>query len=136
MTLWSLYRELSDQGIINLIGEYRARCLFSKNWSLRSAALNKVIDMLATEFTSSSQQGGLLSCLPVLCSIIRVGSDDKMQQVFLDAMLLLERLLSYLPKQRITRTQVGNLMDPIFVILVEKTSDSNARIKDGIFLFL
>jgi hypothetical protein len=36
-------RELSEQtGITTLIGEYRARCLFSKVWTLRDAAITKV----------------------------------------------------------------------------------------------
>ena len=42
-------REISEStGITNLVGEYRASCLFSKAWVLREAATQK-IQMMLTE---------------------------------------------------------------------------------------
>ena len=57
------HREFSEQhGITALVGEYRARCLFSKVWALRDAATNKVQMMLTDEL----EKMGIASCLPAL----------------------------------------------------------------------
>ena len=55
-------REFSEQfGITHLIGEYRARCLFSKTWAIRDAVIYKVQMMLQEEF-----QDKISNCLPAL----------------------------------------------------------------------
>ena len=56
------FREFSEQyGITHLIGEYRARCLFSKTWAIRDAVIYKVQMMLQEEF-----QDKISNCLPAL----------------------------------------------------------------------
>jgi hypothetical protein len=63
-------REFSEQhGITSLLGEYRARCLFSKVWALRDAATNKVQIMLTDEL----EKIGIASCLPALSGKSRRG---------------------------------------------------------------
>ena len=55
-------REFSEQyGITHLIGEYRARCLFSKTWAIRDAVIYKVQMMLQEDF-----QDKISNCLPAL----------------------------------------------------------------------
>eukprot|EP01038_Epipyxis_sp_PR26KG_P015610 gene15610-21093_t len=87
-------KELSSQsGIIQLIGEYRAKCLFSKTWVLREAVLSKIIIMLPTEIAPDVQSIG--NCLAPVMAIIKVGCEDKIQQVLFNAIALLEDVLKY-----------------------------------------
>jgi centrosomal protein CEP104 len=122
-------RELSEQtGITNLIGEYRARCLFSKVWTLRDAAITKVQMMLQDEFES---EPGIFACLAVLSAIVRVGVEDKIQQVLFSAISFMDAILAATRRAKLPRSVVAPLMDPVVAILIEKLSDGNARIREG-----
>jgi hypothetical protein len=82
-------REYCEQfGLIKLLGEYRARCLFSKNWNLRDAMLRKMSFMLENEFRNE-----LNAAIPVACAVTKVGVEDKMQQVVFSGVDLLEHVL-------------------------------------------
>lgn len=84
-------RETAEQhNILNLLGEYRVRCLFSKTWALREAAVKKTLLMLGTEFTRSP---GLGASLPAVCGVIRVAVEDKIQQVVFAGVALMDELL-------------------------------------------
>ena len=74
---------------MGLLGDYRVRCLYSKAWTLREALLTKVSLML-DELASSP---GLSSCLPQLCNVVKIGVEDKIQQVFFSALTLMDDLL-------------------------------------------
>jgi hypothetical protein len=88
--------ELSDQfGISNLIGEYRARCLFSKVWGLREAVINKVRLLLQEQY---SENPGLSSCINALCAVVRVGIDDKLSQLMFSAIPLLDDIITGIRK--------------------------------------
>jgi hypothetical protein len=83
-------KEYCDQhGIIKLVGEYRARCLFSKSWNLRDAMLIKTQNLLKTEFSSE-----MVSSIAGLGAILKVGIEDKMQQVMASSTRLLELTLN------------------------------------------
>jgi centrosomal protein CEP104 len=120
-------KEIADQGISALIGEYRARCLMSRTWGLRAAALTKTVLMLP-EFNDSP---GMMNCFPALMAMARVGLEDKMQQVFHEALALLESVLDLSKQAKLAKATVGPCVDPIIVNLIEKLSDTNIRIKDG-----
>lgn len=120
-------REMADQGISTLIGDYRARALMSKVWTLRAAAMNKTFMMLSQFQTDP----GISSCYPALMHIVRIGLEDKMQQVFLDSLTLLEKVTDLCKATKLPRSTVGPVIDPIIAILIEKQSDTNFRIKDG-----
>ena len=92
---------MSDSsGITALLGEYRARCLFSKTWVLREAAVSKVQLMLGAEL--SRDPPGLGTCLPAVCAVIKVGVEDKIQQVLFAAVGLMDELF-----QRLKRFDIG-----------------------------
>jgi hypothetical protein len=102
LTRW-LNREIAETGgITNLIGEYRARCLFSKTWALRDAVMTKVLMMLTGHHIEGDESGevclienpGIAACLPAIAQIIRVGVDDKIQQVLYGSVALLEAVLA------------------------------------------
>lgn len=122
-------RDVSEQGgITALIGEFRARCLFSKVWALREAAIMKTHMMLEHLCDESP---GINNCLPALCTIVRVGVEDKIQQVLFNAVGLMEDLLAATRRAKITRSALAPLMDPIVVNLLEKLADGNARLREG-----
>lgn len=122
-------KDISDQsGITNLIGEYRARCLFSKTWALREGAIMKTQQLLTSKFEDNP---GLASCLPTICTVLRVGVEDKMQQVLLGAVTFLDEILSASRRAKITRSVLSPLMDPVISNLIEKLADGNHRIREG-----
>ena len=72
------YATASQTGIINVLGEYRAKCLFSKVYALREAAVLKLRLMLQ----SNSEELPLLTeCYSELTTIIKILLDDKIHQV-------------------------------------------------------
>ena len=91
-------RELTDIAkVIELIGEYRARALFSQRCiPLREAAILKVRRML--ENNEFSRNPGHSVAIPTLMSIVRVGVDDKISQVYLSALELLSLVLPLMKK--------------------------------------
>jgi len=84
-------RDISEQsGVTALIGEFRAACLFSKTWALREAAITKV-HMLVGDL---ERDPGINACIPALATIVRVGVEDKIQQVMFNSIALLEDVLA------------------------------------------
>jgi hypothetical protein len=96
--------------MMSVFGEFRIACLYSKVWSLREAAILKLQLML--QATDRQQQQGrklvqknvnkyVNECLPsfdegvvgIICEVICMGLEDKIQQVFVAAIALLETLL-------------------------------------------
>lgn len=73
------------------MGEYRTRCLFSKTWVLREAAITKTQLMLEHEFCRDP--AGLGGYLSALTGIIKVGVEDKIQQVQSAAVGLMDEML-------------------------------------------
>ncbi len=84
-------REAAEQGgILNVLGDYRAKCLFSVSWLLRDAVVVKTGLMLDDELASAFP--GVAGTLMAIC---RIGFDDKMQQVVFSALTLLENVLAH-----------------------------------------
>jgi centrosomal protein CEP104 len=102
-------------GITPLIGEYRTRCLFSKVWALREAAVSKVKLMLADEFETSP---GLNDCVKGVAGVLRVGIEDKFSQVFFGSLALLEDFLVVLKKIRVQKSIFVTLADQIIANLI------------------
>jgi len=122
-------KDVSDQsGVTALIGEYRARCLFSKVWTLREAAITKIHMMLESDF---DRDPGITSCITALATIVRIGVEDKIQQVLFNTVALLEDLLVLTRKAKMNRSVLAPLLDPVTSDLIEKLSDGNARIREG-----
>jgi hypothetical protein len=67
-------------------------CIYSKVWGLREAAVHKAQLMLdAGEFKALSNTNS--GALKALCTLIMMGLEDKIQQVFFSSLVLLETLL-------------------------------------------
>ena len=122
-------KDVADQnGVTALAGEYIARCLFSKNWQLREAAITKVHMRLETEFENDP---GITSCIPALSTIVRVGVEDKIQQVLFNAVALLDDMLAGSRRAKIGRSTIAPALDPVTANLIEKLSDGKERIREG-----
>lgn len=109
-------REAADSGgIAGLVGEYRARCLFSKTWILREAALTKINLMLQTEFSDSP---GIDGCLGVMAAVIKVGIEDKIQQVLFSSLALLESTLKFMRRYSAPRSTATVATMDIIIIYI------------------
>ena len=115
-----IYRQLvSSGGVIPFLGDYVSRCLVSKAWILRDGALNKaqlnLIDLLGGSSPSGGESGRggggggegggggdpavvLISVLPAIAMIIKLGVEDKNLQVNFCAYGCLEYLATVLDK--------------------------------------
>lgn len=78
-----------------MLGEYRARCLFSKVWTLREAAIIKTRDLLGSDYLNNP---GLGASLAPLAAIIKNGVNDKIAQVFAASIGLLDDLIADVTK--------------------------------------
>lgn len=88
------HREFCDQsGITRVFGEYRARCLHSKAWSLREAAITKIMMLL-----DGDGVGDANSILTAVCGVLRLGAEDKIQQVLFNSLNLMEQFLGILKR--------------------------------------
>mgnify|MGYP003384993732 CR=1 FL=1 len=124
-------REVTDLSkVIDLIGEYRSRALFStKCIPLREACLLKTRRMLEDgEFQSAP---GYTAAIPALMSVIRVGTDDKISQVYLSALNLLDTLLPYFKSEGFPKNEFAHLLEPIVSILMEKLNDGTTKIRES-----
>lgn len=72
-----------------MIGEYRARCLYSKVWAVREAAMTKIQQLLVQEFANGDMNGNINA----LGAILKIGIEDKIQQVLFGSVSLLEQVL-------------------------------------------
>ena len=117
-TLHIMYRQLvSSGGVIPFLGDYVSRCLVSKAWILRDGALNKAQLNLIDLLEGSSPSGGdggrggagggggggdpavvLISVLPAIAMIVKLGVEDKNLQVNFSAYGCLEYLATVLDK--------------------------------------
>jgi centrosomal protein CEP104 len=122
-------KDVSDQnGVTSLCGDYIARCLFSKTWALREAAITKIHMNLESDYEETP---GITSCINALATVIRVGVEDKIQQVLFNAVALLDDVLGCTRRAKMGRSVLAPILDPITADLVDKLSDGNARIREG-----
>lgn len=79
-----------------------ARCLLSRTWALRDAAL------LKTRLLVQDPGSGLdlREALPALSDALALGLDDKIAQVFMTSLGLLEALLAAAKTAKLRRSQV------------------------------
>mmetsp|Transcript_15369 Transcript_15369/g.23138 ORF Transcript_15369/g.23138 Transcript_15369/m.23138 type:complete len:861 (-) Transcript_15369:165-2747(-) len=117
-----------SSGMTALLGEYRASCIFSKVWALREAGVHKTRMMLREELYN---QPGISSCLNVMCAVVKPGLTDKIAQVFVASMALLDDIIVRLNKDQVPRSVAAPAMEPILSSLIEKLNDGASRIREA-----
>ena len=86
------YREPADSsGLAALVGDYRVRCLFSRTWALRDAAINKIRMLMESDYKN---EPGVAALLNPLVLVMRKGLEDKIAQVFFSTAALMEEYLA------------------------------------------
>ena len=118
---------LHQTGIVALLGEYRARCLFSKVFALRDAVMMKLRIMLQS---GSPEIPTLEHCLAGVAAVLKMMVDDKIHQVVVRSVGTLEDTLRLCSSDNIQRHQVVHELDPVLTTLMSKLEDGNARTRE------
>jgi len=112
--------------VIALFGEHLTQCVYSKTWSLRDAALQKLATEIHADMHSDRDPAQLLGGLVV---VLRRCIPDKNVQVFLASAALLQavvqRILLFGP---LRPQQVQAALDPLMQLLVDRLGDTNVRV--------
>ncbi|CAM9666707.1 unnamed protein product, partial [Hapterophycus canaliculatus] len=121
--------DLSEvQGLNSLIGDFLTRCLYSKTWSLREAAVLKI----KLTLSALEEDPGINSALTEICQVLRVGFEDKIAQVFLTSLDLLDAALVSIGACKEARhNHVVAALEPTVATLLRKQGDGQARVRDG-----
>lgn len=136
-----------QSGIWDLLGEYRAKCLFSKHYALREAVLIKIRALLQSD---SPELPTIDKCFNELAAIIKWGVSDKIHAVESKAVALLEDALRLAKDMKHPQHKhkgdhghnhaIIHQMNPIINILLNKMADGNGRTRatasQGIDAFL
>ena len=80
--------------------------------------------MLGDEFSDS-----LLESMKLIANVIRIGTQDKLTQVYYASLSLLEGMLNKLKVVKFTRANFVPVAEPIIINLVEKLSDGSERVR-------
>jgi len=116
------------QNIESVIGSYRTRCLFSKNWNLREAAIMK-ISIITPSIINSF---GVQVCSPILCQLLDLAINDRIIQVLLTSLILLDDCLSQFELAEVPQKDVLKLMGRrVIEPIVGKLGDSKKSVVEG-----
>mmetsp|Transcript_10555 Transcript_10555/g.19177 ORF Transcript_10555/g.19177 Transcript_10555/m.19177 type:complete len:899 (-) Transcript_10555:119-2815(-) len=110
-----------------MFGEYIARCIFSKTWNLRDAALQKLaLDLRQGEHDEEN----VSELLGAYAAVLKISLLDKNVQVFLASAGLLQAVCQQLcDKWRSRNAEAQAALDPLLRLLVERLGDANARVE-------
>ena len=122
--------------IETILGPYCTRCLLSKTWSLREAALLKlsltlkeVINDLQSTSESASDWWDIFS--RGICIILERAMDDRIVQVFLTGLILLDDCMVEFESIEATPKEIISLTSNVVMKLIGKLGDSNPKVVDG-----
>ena len=109
--------------LIEIYGEYIVRCLYSKTWALREAALQKI----TLDLPRVARENGNRNCFAAIAQILNNVGRDKVSQVFLGALNLLQTAL--VTCNDLMRGEVTSMLSIFTIAIVEKVGDSNGRVR-------
>lgn len=72
---------------------------------------------------------GLQAALPTIISVLKVGLDDKIAQVFFSCLALIEALLEELAAEGAPKSQVAPMFDGVINRLLGKLADGQVRLR-------
>lgn len=115
--------------IENMLGEYRARCFFSKNWLLREAVIVQTIKMLPDIIQT---KGGLSNCSITLSQMLERGINDRIVQVVLTTFILLDNCLSLCEIMQYPHKEATQLVGKkILSGMISKLGDSKRSVVEA-----
>lgn len=119
-----------------ILGRYRTKCFLSKNWALREAALIKlsmilpdVVEKYKSDYVVEHEW--LDTFLRSLCIILERAIDDKIVQVYLTGLILLDDCICVIEKFQMSQKVVISLLSNTVLNLVDKLSSSNQKVVEG-----
>jgi len=115
--------------IESMFGSYRAKCFFSKNWSLREACLAKMTLMIPEICSAGSTGGADIS--EIIFSIIESSNSDKNVQVNLSGLILLDEALLQLETTSKAPISMTPQLSRILVDLFSKMADNSKKVADS-----
>ena len=114
--------------VAGIFGEYVLRCLLSKQWTLREAAVAKAKLMAP----GLAEGGGDRDLVPALCRVLQAGAEDKIAQVFLTSLQLLELCCGLFGAAvRFPPRDLQHKLDGVASTLVHKLGDNQARVREA-----
>mmetsp|Transcript_22355 Transcript_22355/g.69027 ORF Transcript_22355/g.69027 Transcript_22355/m.69027 type:complete len:845 (+) Transcript_22355:500-3034(+) len=107
-----------------ILGDYRARCLLSKNWALREASLAK------TRLLVYENHWEHLEDFSSLCDVARLGVTDKIAQVYLTALALIEDIAHKIEELGIKHADALSVLEPVLSAVIMKLGENQPRLRD------
>jgi hypothetical protein len=124
--------------IESTIGEYLTRCLFSKEWKLREAALMKISLILNDLFLKEQNESNPKETdwrnhvlIKMISVILERTIDDNVIQVYLTALILLDDCIDLFLSLKIAQKDVIHILGTIVITLVGKLGDRSAKVMEG-----
>eukprot|EP01066_Platyproteum_vivax_P011310 Platyproteum_vivax@DN5132_c0_g1_i2.p1 len=118
--------------LVGVLHEYLVQCLFSKTYTLRDAAIQKVLLDLKNGTLSEVDDRAALN---TVAGVVKRVTADKIAQVFLNSQQLLQQFTrQYLSADATTtlkKNEVQSALDPLLALLVERLGDSNKRVHEA-----
>ncbi len=122
--------------IESILGRYRTKCFLSKNWALREAALVKssmilpaVVETYKVDYPIDDDwQDAFLRSMFI---ILERAIDDKIVQVYLTGLILLDDCIEQIEKLQISQKEIISLLNNTIIILVDKMASSSQRVLEG-----
>lgn len=115
------------QPVIALFGDYITRCIYSKDWKLREAGVQKLTIDLSNNVHSDKDPSRLLQGYSI---VLRRTVPDRNVQVVLGSATLVQTVCQQLLERNDVRRQEAQAaLDPLLPLLVEKMGDANARVE-------
>jgi hypothetical protein len=108
---------------------YLTKCFFSRCWSLREAALQKMT--LIIPKICSADTTDLSDVSEVLLSIIELSNSDKNVQVYLSGLILFDETLLQLERSGENSIIMTPLLSRILVDLFAKLADNSKKVADS-----
>ena len=112
-------QQAEAEALCSAFGLHTIQCIFSKNWSFRDSALQK----LATELRERQDAESLMSAY---VAILMRTIPDKNVQVFHSSAVLLQALC-HLAETWMDRGDLQAALEPLLPLLAERLGDANAR---------
>jgi len=110
-----------------VMGSYVTKCFFSKNWTLREAALTKT-SMVLPEVIGKTD---IFTFTKNVCAILERATEDRIVQVFITTLILLDDCMKSFEEANMNFRDISMLLAGIMENLVSKLGDSKSKVADG-----
>jgi hypothetical protein len=108
---------------MDILGAYIIRCLHSKNWSLREAALAKCCVLI------SNNDVNVCDNITSFCNLIKLGLNDTISHVLLTALNVLQDCVNAWSEGNINRSQLSASVDSCLSTVLNKFGDASSKVR-------